>query len=167
MRRGVGPFTSFLRENTGPLQPPQVLLGLGLATLVAPDYFPTYPTYPKQEGCVVVAPRVAFGIAWLKATAGERTARATRMNFIVEGEEVASCRKWTQFGVYMPVRQRTATVVRPTWEKLTEALDATRGEYMIGGDFNAETEEALRERGAQRAKTAQKAPKSEEKAGGS
>ena len=69
----------------------------------------------------------------------------------VEVEEVASCRKWTQFGVYMPVRQRTATVVRPTWEKLTEALDATRGEYMIGGDFNAETEEALRERGAQRA----------------
>ena len=53
----------------------------------------------------------------------------------VEVEEVASCRKWTQFGVYMPVRQRTATVVRPTWEKLTEALDATRGEYMIGGDF--------------------------------
>ena len=30
--------------------PDQVLLGLGLATLVAPDYFPTYPTYPKQEG---------------------------------------------------------------------------------------------------------------------
>ena len=32
----------------------------------------------------------------------------------VEVEEVASCRKWTQFGVYMPVRQRKAEVVRPT-----------------------------------------------------
>ena len=30
----------------------------------------------------------------------------------VEVEEVASCRKWTQFGVYMPVRQRAAAVGR-------------------------------------------------------
>ena len=56
--------------------PDQVLLGLGLATLVAPDYFPTYPTYPKQEGCVVVAPRVAgVRVAGIMLQAGRTAPR--------------------------------------------------------------------------------------------
>ena len=57
--------------------PDQVLLGLGLATLVAPDYFPTYPTYPKQEGCVVVAPRVAgVRVAGIMLQAGRTAPQA-------------------------------------------------------------------------------------------
>ena len=80
----------------------------------------------------------------------------------VEMEDVASGLEWTQIGVYMPVRGRAKITVaarggtddtetkdpaQDAWESLSDELDKIHGEYMIGGDFNAETEAFLRGRG--------------------
>ena len=80
----------------------------------------------------------------------------------VEMEDVASGLEWTQIGVYMPVRGRAKITVaasggtddtetkdpaQDAWESLRDELDKIEGEYMIGGDFNAETEAFLRSRG--------------------
>ena len=80
----------------------------------------------------------------------------------VEMEDVASGLEWTQIGVYMPVRGRAKITVaarggtddtetkdpaQDAWESLRDELDKIDGEYMIGGDFNAETEAFLRSRG--------------------
>ena len=80
----------------------------------------------------------------------------------VEMEDAASGLEWTQIGVYMPVRGRAKITVaarggtddtetkdpaQDAWESLRDELDKIDGEYMIGGDFNAETEAFLRSRG--------------------
>ena len=80
----------------------------------------------------------------------------------VEMEDVASGLEWTQIGVYMPVRGQAKVTVaasggtqdpetkdpaQDAWESLSDELDKIHGEYMIGGDFNAETEAFLRGRG--------------------
>ena len=80
----------------------------------------------------------------------------------VEMEDVASGLEWTQIGVYMPVRGQAKVTIAASggtqdaetkdpaqgaWESLSDELDKIHGEYMIGGDFNAETEAFLRGRG--------------------
>ena len=80
----------------------------------------------------------------------------------VEMEDVASGLEWTQIGVYMPVRGQAKVTIaasegtqdpqtkdpaQDAWESLSDELDKIHGEYMIGGDFNAETEAFLRGRG--------------------
>ena len=80
----------------------------------------------------------------------------------VEMEDVASGLEWTQIGVYMPVRGQAKITVaasggtgdtetkdpaQDAWESLSDELDKIHGEYIIGGDFNAETEAFLRGRG--------------------
>ena len=80
----------------------------------------------------------------------------------VEMEDAASGLEWTQIGVYMPVRGQAKITVaagggtdgtetkdpaQDAWESLSDELDKIHGEYMIGGDFNAETEAFLRSRG--------------------
>ena len=79
----------------------------------------------------------------------------------VEMEDAASGLEWTQIGAYMPVRGRAKITVaasggtddtetkdpaQDVWESLRDE-DKIDGEYMIGGDFNAETEAFLRSRG--------------------
>ena len=76
----------------------------------------------------------------------------------VQMEDVASELEWTQIGVYMPVRGQAKITVaasggtedpemkdpaQDAWESLSDELDKIHGEYMIGGDFNAETEAFL------------------------
>ena len=76
-------------------------------------------------------------------------------------EDVASGLEWTQIGVYMPVRGQAKVTIATSggtqdaetkdpaqgaWESLSDELDKIHGEYMIGGDFNAETEAFLRGR---------------------
>ena len=80
----------------------------------------------------------------------------------VEMEDVASGLEWTQIGVYMPVRGQAKVTIAASggtqdaetkdpaqgaWESSSDELDKFHGEYMIGGDFNAETEAFLRGRG--------------------